>query len=199
MKKNNFKHYNFFFKEVISISQSLDLSQIDDICENLIKLRKNKGRLFFIGVGGSAANASHAVNDFRKICKIESYSCFDNVSEMTARINDEGWDYSMVGWLKSSYFTKKDALFVFSVGGGDIKKNISVNIVNAIKYAKKSKSKIMGIVGNNGGYTKKYGDYIVQIPSFNNELVTPITESFQSLIWHLLVSNPKLQVNKTKW
>jgi len=199
MKKNNFKHSNFFFKEVISISQSLDLSQIDDICENLIKLRKNKGRLFFIGVGGSAANASHAVNDFRKICKIESYSCFDNVSEMTARINDEGWDYSMVGWLKSSYFTKKDALFVFSVGGGDIKKNISVNIVNAIKYAKKSKSKIMGIVGNNGGYTKKYGDYIVQIPSFNNELVTPITESFQSLIWHLLVSNPKLQVNKTKW
>ena len=199
MKKNNFKHSNFFFKEVISISQSLDLSKIDDICENLIKLRKNKGRLFFIGVGGSAANASHAVNDFRKICKIESYSCFDNVSEMTARINDEGWDYSMVGWLKSSYFTKKDALFVFSVGGGDIKKNISVNIVNAIKYAKKSKSKIMGIVGNNGGYTKKYGDYIVQIPSFNNELVTPITESFQSLIWHLLVSNPKLQVNKTKW
>ena len=199
MKKNNFKHSNFFFKEVIIISQSLDLSKIDDICENLIKLRKNKGRLFFIGVGGSAANASHAVNDFRKICKIESYSCFDNVSEMTARINDEGWDYSMVGWLKSSYFTKKDALFVFSVGGGDIKKNISVNIVNAIKYAKKSKSKIMGIVGNNGGYTKKYGDYIVQIPSFNNELVTPITESFQSLIWHLLVSNPKLQVNKTKW
>ena len=199
MKKNNFNHSKIYLEEVINISQSLDLSQIDDICENLIQLRKNNGRLFFIGVGGSAANASHAVNDFRKICKIESYSCFDNVSEMTARINDEGWDDSIAGWLKSSYFTKKDALFVFSVGGGDIKKNISINLVYAIKYAKKFKSKIMGIVGNNGGYTKKYGDNIIQIPSFNNKLITPITESFQSLIWHLLVSNPKLQINKTKW
>ena len=199
MPNNPLMHSELFLKELSKVVKSLDLKKIDKICDSLIKLRKNKGRLFFIGVGGSAANASHAVNDFRKLCKIESYSCFDNISELTARINDEGWDHSISGWLKSSFLNKKDSIFIFSVGGGDLSKKISVNIVNSIKYAKKCNCKILGIVGKNGGYTSKKGDYILQIPSYNNKLITPLTESFQTIIWHMLVSNPKLQVNKTKW
>ena len=200
MKKINKKlHTNSFFLEVAKSIRKLDLKKIDKICKNLVSLRKNKGRVFFIGVGGSAANCSHAVNDFRKLCNIESYSAFDNISEMTARINDDGWNSSLVGWLKVSRLSKKDAIFVLSVGGGNLEKNVSVNIVESIQYAKKCKSKIFGIVGDDGGFTKKNSNLVVTIPNNYKKLITPITESFQSLVWHCLVSHPLLQVVETKW
>ena len=200
MKKINKQlHTNNFFLEVAKTVRKLDLKKIDKICKNLVNLRKNKGRVFFIGVGGSAANCSHAVNDFRKLCNIESYSAFDNISEMTARINDDGWNSSLVGWLKVSRLSKKDAIFVLSVGGGNLEKNVSVNIVESIQYAKKCKSKIFGIVGDDGGFTKKNSNLVVTIPNNYKKLITPITESFQSLVWHCLVSHPLLQVVETKW
>jgi D-sedoheptulose 7-phosphate isomerase len=197
MDYNN--HINEYFNGIKNLSNILKKNNIEKLAKAISKVKKRNGRIFFLGVGGSAGNSSHAVNDFRKLCKIESYSCFDNISELTARINDEGWDHSISGWLKSSFLNKKDSIFIFSVGGGDLSKKISVNIVNSIKYAKKCNCKILGIVGKNGGYTSKKGDYILQIPSYNNKLITPLTESFQTIIWHMLVSNPKLQVNKTKW
>jgi len=190
---------NNYFKEMENIISLIDKNKIKKMIKILEEVRNNKGRLFFIGVGGGAGHASHAVNDFRKICGIESYAPTDNVSELTARINDDGWDTCYVNWLKGSRLESKDALFIFSVGGGDEKNNISVNIVNSIKHAKKVNAKVIGVVGRNGGYTSETSDAAVIIPPVNNMNVTPHTEAFQAVIWHLLVSHPDLQKYEMKW
>jgi D-sedoheptulose 7-phosphate isomerase len=189
------KYFNFFIKSI----NKLNTKKIDDLVNEIKKLRKSRGRLFFLGIGGSAANCSHAVNDFRKICNIESYSITDNISEFTARINDDGWENSMTGYLKVSNIKSNDALFVMSVGGGDQKKNVSVNIINALKFAKKRKVKIFGIVGRNGGYAAKVTKKIILVPTVNDKLITPIAESMQVLVWHCIVSHPDLKINNTKW
>ena len=192
-------HINNFFSEVISIAEKINKSEIQKLAENINNVRKKKGRLFFLGVGGSAGNCSHAVNDFRKLCNLESYSPTDNVSELTARINDEGWDSSFSEWLKVSNLKKEDALFIMSVGGGNLKKKVSVNLVNAIKYAKIKKLKVFGIVGKDNGYTRLHADVSVLVPNVNDKLITPHSEAFQAVIWHCLVSHPLLQTRKTKW
>ena len=188
-----------YLKNIETIAKSIDQKKLQKLLDFLIVLKKKKGRLFFIGVGGSAANCSHAVNDFRKLCNIESYAPTDNVSELTARINDEGWDNSFVNWLKISKISSMDVIFIFSVGGGNLKRNISVNIVNAIKYAKIKKSIVLSIVGRDDGYAYKNSDCALLVPVIVKKLLTPVTESFQAVIWHLLVSHPKLQSNNTKW
>ena len=188
-----------FFEVFFKVSKLIDSNWIDKLINQIKKIKDKKGRIFFIGVGGSAGNASHAVNDFRKICEIECYSPLDNVSELTARINDEGWDSSISEWLRVSRINSKDAIFAFSVGGGDIKKKVSTNIVNAIRYSKTKKAKIFGIVSNKGGYLKKNGDAVVYIPPLDNDLITPIAESYQAVVWHCIVSHPLLKKNKTKW
>jgi D-sedoheptulose 7-phosphate isomerase len=188
-----------FFEVFFKVSKLIDSNSIDKLINQIKKIKDKKGRIFFIGVGGSAGNASHAVNDFRKICEIECYSPLDNVSELTARINDEGWDSSISEWLRVSRINSKDAIFAFSVGGGDIKKKVSTNIVNAIRYSKTKKAKIFGIVSNKGGYLKKNGDAVVYIPPLDNDLITPIAESYQAVVWHCIVSHPLLKKNKTKW
>ena len=193
------KHSNFFLREVINVAKKIDLEKLEKLCVALSKIRKRRGRVFFLGVGGSAGNASHAVNDFRKLCNLECYSATDNVSELTARINDEGWDSSFSNWLRISKLNSKDAIFILSVGGGNIKKKISMNIVEAIKFAKQRKSKILGIVGKKDGYTYNNADIAIHIPNSVANLVTPISESYQAIIWHCLVSHPILQQNKTKW
>ena len=193
------KHINKFFYGVELISKLIDKKKIQKLAEEIYKIKKKRGRLFFLGVGGSAGNCSHAVNDFRKICNIESYCPTDNVSELTARINDEGWETSFQEWLKSSNLTKKDAIFVMSVGGGNFKKKISVNLIKSINFAKKRNSQIVGIVGRKDGYTYKHADVCIDIPNINNKLITPFSEGFQAVIWHSLVSHPILQDNKTKW
>jgi len=179
---------------------SLDIKKINKIKSLIKKIQKKNGRIFFLGVGGSAANASHAVNDFRKILGIESYTPTDNVSELTARINDESWDMCFNNYLKTSKLTKNDCVFVMSVGGGNIEKKISMNIYFAIKYAKKKGSKILGIVGRDGGQTIKYSDSCILIPVVDEKLVTPLTEAYQAVVWHLIVSHPLfINKNKTKW
>ena len=188
-----------FFEVFFKVSKLIDSNSIDKLINQIKKIKDKKGRIFFIGVGGSAGNASHAVNDFRKICEIECYSPLDNVSELTARINDEGWDSSISEWLRVSRINSKDAIFAFSVGGGDIKNKVSTNIVNAIRYSKTKKAKIFGIVSNKGGYLKKNGDAVVYIPPLDNDLITPIAESYQAVVWHCIVSHPLLKKNKTKW
>jgi len=188
-----------YLEEVTSIANSLDKDQIAEMAKIISELKKNGGRLFFLGVGGGAGNASHAVNDFRKIAGIESYSPSDNVSELTARINDDGWDTSYVNWLKGSSLKKEDCIFVFSVGGGNEEKNISVNLVNALKFAKETGSKIIGIVGKDGGYTAKAADAVVIIPTINPDTITPHTESFQGTVWHLLVTHPLVKEYEMKW
>ncbi len=165
----------------------------------LSAVRSKGGRLFFLGVGGSAGNCSHAVNDFRKIAGIESYAPTDNVSELTARINDEGWESVFVEWLKTSRLKADDAIFVFSVGGGNLEKNVSPNLVRALQYAKTVGAKIFGVVGRDGGYTSQVGDAVCIIPTINSESITPHTEAFQAVIWHLLVTHPALKMNQTKW
>lgn len=188
-----------YLNETIKIIQKLDIFQIKKII-NLIKLvKKNKGRIFFIGVGGSAANASHAVNDFRKIVGIECYTPVDNISELTARTNDEGWENVFKNWLSTSNLNSKDMVFVFSVGGGDLKKKISVNIIEALKFARLKKAKICGIVGKNGGYTVKAANECLRIPVDNLKNLTPHSEAFQAVIWHLIVTHPELKKFKTKW
>lgn len=177
-------------KEVID---KLSKDEIKETVDNLVKLKKRKGRLFLLGVGGSAANCSHAVNDFRKICHIETYTVIDNVSELTARINDEGWDSAFAEWLKGSNLSKKDAVMVLSVGGGNLEKNVSTNIVEAIKYAKQVGAKVLGVVSRDGGYTKKVADASVLIPVISNETITPYAESFQAVVWHLIVNHPELK------
>ena len=185
--------------EAKNIIDALDLKVISKIVKHINLVKKNKGRIFFIGVGGSAANSSHAVNDFRKLAGIECYSPVDNVSELTARTNDEGWHSIFKSWLIVSKLNKNDLIFVFSVGGGDVKRNISVNIIEALKFAKLKKAKICGIVGKNGGYTSKIADACLRIPVENMKNLTTHSEAFQAVIWHLLVSHPDIKEYKTKW
>ena len=185
--------------ESIDIIQQIDANQIEKMADLLAKVKTDGGRIFFLGVGGSAGNCSHAVNDFRKIVGIESYAPTDNVSELTARTNDEGWATIFVEWLKISKLLAKDAVFIFSVGGGNLEKNISPNLVEALKYAKAVGAKITGVVGLDGGYTAQVADVCLVIPTVNPENVTPHSEAFQAVIWHLLVSHPKLKANQTKW
>ncbi len=177
----------------------LDEKKINQTVMLLKKLRKNKGRLFIIGVGGSAGNASHAVNDFRKLCNIDAYTPVDNISEITAKTNDEGFETIFDSYLKLTNFNKNDLLMIFSVGGGHIKKNVSVNLIRAIKYVKSKKGKSICIVGKSDGYAYKNSDISILINVGDKNLVTPVSETFQTLIWHLLVSHPQLQKNKTKW
>jgi D-sedoheptulose 7-phosphate isomerase len=185
--------------ESIEIIKKIDIAAIEKVADLLCEIKKNQGRIFFLGVGGSAGNCSHAVNDFRKIVEIESYAPTDNVSELTARTNDEGWATIFEPWLKLSKLNKNDMVFIFSVGGGNLEKNISPNLVAALKYAKSVGSKVSGVVGRDGGYTAQVADACVIIPTVNPDNVTPHSEAFQAVIWHLLVSHPKLKANQTKW
>ena len=192
-------HASTFLNESSQICSSLDYSKIDQLAEMLAELRQTKGRLFLLGVGGSAANCSHAVNDFRKLCGIESYAPTDNVSELTARTNDEGWETVFSGWLETSQLNEKDIIFVMSVGGGNAEKNVSMNLVHALDFAKKRNAKIVGIVGRDGGHTAKVGDLVVIVPTVSADRVTPHAEAFQAVVWHCLVSHPVLQIQQTKW
>lgn len=186
-------------KEAVEIIQKMDMTAIEKIADLLAIVKADGGRIFFLGVGGSAGNCSHAVNDFRKIVGIESYAPTDNVSELTARTNDEGWASVFVEWLKVSKLQAKDVLFIFSVGGGSLEKNISPNLVEAIKLAKSVGAKVTGVVGRDGGYTAQAADACVIVPTVNPETITPHSEAFQAVVWHLLVSHPKLKANQTKW
>jgi D-sedoheptulose 7-phosphate isomerase len=186
-------------KEAIEIINQIDTDSIEKVVNLLQTVKATGGRIFFLGVGGSAGNCSHAVNDFRKIVEIESYAPTDNVSELTARTNDEGWPTVFESWLKISKLNPKDLIFIFSVGGGSLEKNISPNLVLALQYAKEVGSKITGVVGRDGGFTAQVADACVIIPTVNPENITPHTEAFQAVVWHLIVSHPKLKVNQTKW
>ncbi len=190
------KHY---LDEVHRVVDGINVEAIEQLVSGLAALREDEGRLFFIGVGGGAGNAAHAVNDFRKIAGFESYTPTDNVSELTARVNDDGWDSSFLNWLKGSRLSNKDGVFVFSVGGGSEEKNISANIVRALRYASQVGARIFGIVGRDGGYTAKIADACVIIPVVSPGSVTAHTESFQAVVWHLIVSHPKIQINEMKW
>ena len=186
-------------KEAAEVIQKLDVTAIEKMVVLLAGIKQTGGRIFFLGVGGSAGNCSHAVNDFRKIVGIESYAPTDNVSELTARTNDDGWASIFVEWLKISKLSGKDALFIMSVGGGNLEKNISPNLVEAIKYAKVVGAKVTGIVGRDGGYTAQAADACVIVPTVNPDTITPHSEAFQAVIWHLLVSHPLLKASQTKW
>lgn len=186
-------------EEATRIIEKIDFDTVEQVADILASVKAEEGRIFFLGVGGSAGNCSHAVNDFRKIVGIESYAPTDNVSELTARVNDEGWATIFVEWLKTSKLNSKDCIFVFSVGGGNLEKNISPNLVEALKYAETVGTKITGVVGRDGGYTAKVADACVIIPTVNPDTITPHSEAFQAVIWHLLVSHPKLKANQTKW
>jgi len=188
-----------FLEESMALIKALDSSTIEATAEGLAAVRQGGGRLFILGVGGSAGHASHAVNDFRKICGFEAYTPTDNVSELTARTNDEGWDTTFVEWLRGSRLSNKDALLIFSVGGGNKDKNVSVNLVRALELAKERGAKVYGIVGRDGGYTKQVADACVLVPVVHKDRITPHTEGFCAVIWHLLVSHPKLQIAATKW
>ena len=197
--KSKKKHINKYFYQVSKIAEMVDKNEVNELVKNIVKIKRKSGRIFFLGVGGSAGNSSHAVNDFRKLCNIEAYTPTDNVSELTARINDEGWNYSFVDWLKVSKFNSRDAIFIFSVGGGNKIKNVSTNLIKAIDFVLKKKGKIFGIVGKKDGYTKKKGHNVLVVPLVDKKLITPHSEAFQAVIWHCLVSHPDLQSNKTKW
>ena len=188
-----------YFTEAKTIIDKIDRVQILKMISIINETRSKNGRMFILGVGGGAGHASHAVNDFRKICGIESYAPTDNVSELTARINDDGWESAYVNWLKGSKLNQNDMVFVFSVGGGHLEKNISANIVRSLELAQKVGAKVCGVVGRDGGYTAQVADACVVIPSVNDETVTPHTEGFQAVIWHLLVSHPDLQKYEMKW
>lgn len=188
-----------YLKEAAEIIDKIDINSIEKLALIISNVKKNNARIFFLGVGGSAGNCSHAVNDFRKITQIESYAPTDNVSELTARVNDEGWKTIFVPWLKLSKLNKDDMIFIFSVGGGNLEKNISPNIVEALKFAKEVGCKIGGVVGKDGGYTAKVADAVVLIPVVNEQTITPHSEAFQAVVWHLLVSHPLLKENETKW
>lgn len=185
--------------EAVEIINKIDAAAIEKMADLLATVKTEGGRIFFLGVGGSAGNCSHAVNDFRKIVGIESYAPTDNVSELTARTNDEGWATIFVEWLKISKLTKKDVVFILSVGGGNLEKNISPNLVEALKLAKTVGAKVTGIVGRDGGYTAQVADACVIVPTVNPDNITPHSEAFQAVVWHLLVSHPKLKANQTKW
>lgn len=188
-----------YLEEVRKIAAAINIRDIEKIVEILIGVRKDKGRIFFLGVGGSAGNASHAVNDFRKLAGFEAYSPVDNVSELMARTNDEGWDTIFSAWLKGSRLRKEDAVFIFSVGGGNAEKNISKNLVRALEYAKSAGSRILGIVGRDGGFTAKVADACIVVPTVNPDTVTPHTEAFQAVLWHLIASDPRLKLVENKW
>jgi D-sedoheptulose 7-phosphate isomerase len=188
-----------YIAEATQILAQLDVAAIDRMVVLLAELRERGGRLFFLGVGGSAANASHAVNDFRKIAQIEAYSPTDNVSELTARVNDESWESVFVSWLRGSRMTARDMVFVLSVGGGDLERNISPNLVRALEYARSIDATICGIVGRTGGYTAQVADACVIVPTVDPATITPHAESFQAVIWHLLVSHPALRATEMKW
>lgn len=185
--------------EAARVVAGFDADAIEKMVELLVALRKREGRLFFLGVGGSAANCSHAVNDFRKIAGIEAYTPVDNVSELTARTNDEGWESVFVNWLKGSRLTPDDMIFVLSVGGGSLERNISPNLVLALRYAKQVGAQVIGVVGRDGGYTALVADACAIVPTVNVDNVTPHTEAFQAVVWHLIVSHPALKVAQTKW
>ncbi len=188
-----------YVEEATEVLKRLDQAAIERVLARLVELRNRQGRLFILGVGGGAGHASHAVNDFRKIAGIEAYTPTDNVSELTARVNDDGWDTSFARWLRGSRLNAKDVVLVFSVGGGDLQRNISANLVQALQYAKEVGATICGVVGRDGGYTAKVADACVLIPVVGPETVTPHTESFQALVWHLLVSHPHLKTSEMKW
>jgi D-sedoheptulose 7-phosphate isomerase len=186
-------------QEAKAIIDLLDVEVIENMAKLLAQGRENGGRLFFLGVGGSAGNCSHAVSDFRKIVGIEAYAPTDNVSELTARTNDEGWETIFMEWLKVSHLRPEDIIFVFSVGGGNLEKNVSPNLVHALQYAKQVGATILGVVGRDGGYTAKVGDAVCIVPTINPEAVTPHAEAFQAIVWHLLVTHPILKARQTKW
>ncbi len=192
-------HAESFFAAAAQICRDISFAKIEALAAELKALRERKGRLFLIGVGGSAGNCSHAVNDFRKLCAIEAYSPVDNVSELTARTNDEGWDTVFAAWLEISRLDAKDAILVYSVGGGDAERNISANLVKAIELAKARSAKVFGIVGRDSGHTARHGDVVVVVPQIDPNWVTPLSEAFQAVVWHCLVSHPALQVRQTKW
>jgi D-sedoheptulose 7-phosphate isomerase len=188
-----------YIAEATQILAQIDQVAIERMVELLVALRERNGRLFFLGVGGSAANASHAVNDFRKIAQIEAYTPTDNVSELTARVNDESWESVFVSWLRGSRLVAQDMVFVLSVGGGDLQRQISPNLVRALEYAKQIGATVCGIVGRTGGYTAQVADACVIVPTINPETITPHAEAFQAVIWHLLVSHPSLRAVEMKW
>jgi len=188
-----------YLNETIQVVEQLDRDVIDRMVQLFVTTREKGGRLFILGVGGSAGNASHAVNDFRKIAGLESYAPTDNVSELTARINDDGWDTAFARWLEGSRLSDKDLLFVLSVGGGNREMNVSVNLVKALEYAKEIGAKICGVVGRDGGFTAEVADACAIVPTISAHSVTPLAESFQAVIWHLIVSHPDVQVGETKW
>jgi D-sedoheptulose 7-phosphate isomerase len=197
--KEKMSYAHEYLVETRTITERINQSDVEKMIEIILDIRRHNGRLFFLGVGGSAGNASHAVNDFRKIAGIESYSPCDNVSELTARINDDGWESVFVEWLKGSHLNNQDGVFVLSVGGGSEEKNVSVNLVRALEYAKETGSKIVGIVGRGGGYTVRVANACVIVPTVNTATVTPHTEAFQAVIWHLIVSDPRLRSTEMKW
>lgn len=188
-----------FFKETIKSINLINRSILDKICDAILEVKQNKGRIFFMGIGGSAGNASHAVNDFRKLLNIECYCPTDNASEITARTNDEGFETIFIEYLKISKLSNKDLIFIFSVGGGSKEKNVSVNLIKAIDYAKKIGTKVLGVVAKHDGYLAQNGDIVIKLDIENKNYLTPISESLQVLIWHYIVSNPKLMPNSTKW
>jgi D-sedoheptulose 7-phosphate isomerase len=188
-----------FFSDVIEVSRRFDVSAVEQMANELVSLRERGGRLFLLGVGGSAGNCSHAVNDFRKLCGIEAYSPIDNVSELTARTNDEGWDTVFTGWLEISRLNANDAILVFSVGGGDAQRKVSVNIVKAVELGKARGARVLGIVGRDNGHTATRGDIVIVVPQVNADRVTPLSEAFQAVVWHCLVTHPALQIHATKW
>lgn len=192
-------HCKKYLDQVAQIASVIDHEVLERLVLGLVRLRAQRGRLFFLGVGGSAANCSHAVNDFRKLAHIEAYSPCDNVAELTARTNDEGWETVFEAWLKTSHANEKDAVFVLSVGGGSLERKISVNIVRALDEAKRRGLKIYGIVGRDGGYTKRVGDEVIVIPTVDQALVTAHAEAFQAVIWHGLVCHPDLMAQENKW
>jgi D-sedoheptulose 7-phosphate isomerase len=188
-----------FLKHCAEVIEKLDAQALESAAKTLASVRERGGRLFIIGSGGGAGHASHATCDFRKLCNIEAYAPYDNVSELTARVNDDGWDSTLSSWLKVSRLGSKDGLLVFSVGGGSAEKNISMNLVNAIKEAQQHGAAVVAVVGKDGGYAGKVADVAIVIPPVKSELVTPLTEGFQAVVWHMLVSHPVLQVNAAKW
>jgi len=189
-----------YINELISVIKKIDHFKLNNLINRIQRLKLQKGRIFFLGVGGSAANCSHAVNDFRKIAKIECYTPSDNVAELTANTNDEGWDSVFINWLKINNLNKKDLIFIFSVGGGNKQHNVSVNLINAIDYVLKKKCDIASIVGRKDGYASIKSKYLILLPDIKNKsFLTPFAESFQPIIWHLIVTHPKIQKNKTKW
>ena len=198
-KSASMNHVAKYFKQIAEIAGLLDQTKVEALATGLAELRDRGGRLFLLGVGGSAANCAHAVNDFRKLCDIEAYAPTDNVSELTARTNDEGWETVFAGWLRTSRLSKNDGILIFSVGGGDTEKGVSVNLIRGLDLAVEVGATIFGVVGRNGGHTARVGKHIVIIPTVDDMLITPHSEAYQAVVWHCLVSHPALQRKSTKW